>query len=139
MEFDYQEGPWVETDVSLVIQKPDLDGDFVSRSIPVPPTSLRSSPTAGDQRNGGAENGLWILTIHKRLPGGVGDQLVALLDEIEPHRSGIRLLVSQGYEISIRIFGFVGRGSTFALSPGLVGRVAGLGIPLAIAPHTSDR
>ncbi|MCX2928618.1 DUF4279 domain-containing protein [Streptomyces sp. NEAU-W12] len=138
MQWDHTEGDWVETGVQLVIRKSDLDPALLSETMQVPPTSL-SLPDADTRKAGLPQEGVWSLTVHKRLPGGVNEQFQKLLEQIEPHTSGIDHLTSQGYEISISVTGFVGNGSTFSLTPDVVSRLADLNVPLVVSPSTSDR
>ncbi|MEV8036593.1 DUF4279 domain-containing protein [Streptomyces sp. NPDC086182] len=138
MEYTHSEGPWVETAVRLVVRKPDLDADFVSRAIPLPPTSVRHP--GSDHRNPPtSEDGLWVLQVHDRMPGGISDQLRTLLETLEPHSSALTRLADQGYDVHVALSGFVGRGATFVLPPELVRRAAALGVPVTVTTSVSDR
>ncbi|MEV7859982.1 DUF4279 domain-containing protein [Streptomyces hirsutus] len=138
MQWDHAEGDWVETGVQLVIRKPDLDPALLSEAMQVPPTSL-NIPDADTRRAGLPQEGVWALAVHKRLPGGVNEQFQQLLEQIEPHSSGIDYLTAQGYEVSISVTGFVGNGSTFSMTSDVVSRLAALNVPLVVSPSTSDR
>ncbi|AKZ57413.1 hypothetical protein SAM23877_4368 [Streptomyces ambofaciens ATCC 23877] len=138
MQWDHEEGTWAETGVQLIVRKPDLDSSLLSEVIRVPPTSL-SVPEADSRRTDPPPEGVWALAVHKRYPGGVNEQLLKLLEQIEPYSSGINHLTAQGYELSISVTGFVGNGSSFSLTPDVVSRMAALNVPLTISPSTSDR
>ncbi|MFE9435906.1 DUF4279 domain-containing protein [Streptomyces sp. NPDC006640] len=138
MEYTHSEGPWVETAVKLVIRKSDLDADLVSRSIPLDPTTVQL-PGIDPLNPGSIRDGLWIVQVHGRMPGGVSEQLGTLLSKVEPHAHVLSQLASQGYEIHIDISGFVGRGATFTLPADVVRRSAALGLPVTISTSVSDR
>ncbi|MGW3723764.1 hypothetical protein [Streptomyces sp. NPDC000851] len=127
MERGYAEGDWVETDARLVIRKSDLDPDLPAETIPVVPSALNP------------EEGVWSLTVHAGLPEGTNGQLRQLLEAIEPFSARLTDLGDRGYEMSIRVSGFVGRGSAFTLTQDVVARLAALNIPLTVSPSTSDR
>jgi hypothetical protein len=137
MQYDHAEGPWVETDVKLVIRKADLDPALLASELSLAPTSV-SLPSAGSPTVEAGE-GVWALPVHKRLPGGVNSQLEELLLHIGSRSASFSSLAARGYEISIQVSGFVGRGSTFALTPDVVQRLASLDIPLVVSTSTSDR
>ncbi|MER6188048.1 DUF4279 domain-containing protein [Streptomyces sp. NPDC021056] len=138
MQYDYTEGAWVETDVKLLIRKSDLDPDLLARELPLTPTAV-SLPTDESRRLGLPDEGVWSLAVHKRLPGGIDDQLRELLQHIAPHAPSISSLTERGYEVSINVSGFVGRGSTFSLTPDVISQVAALNIPFIVSPSTSER
>ncbi|MFE2050335.1 DUF4279 domain-containing protein [Streptomyces sp. NPDC059459] len=138
MQWVYEEGTWTETGVQLVVRKTDLDPSLVAEAFRTPPTSL-SVPDTDSQRAGRPQEGVWSLAVHKRYPGGVNEQFLELLAQIEPHSSGINHLAAQGYEITISVTGFVGNGSSFTLTPDVVSRMAALNVPLTVSPSTSDR
>ncbi|NNN37974.1 DUF4279 domain-containing protein [Streptomyces sp. S3(2020)] len=138
MQYDYTEGAWVETDVKLLVRKSDLDPDLLARELPLTPTAV-SLPTDGSRSLGLPDEGVWSLAVHKRLPGGIDDQLRELLRQITPHASSISSLAARGYEVSINVSGFVGRGSTFSLAPDVISQVAALNIPFVVSPSTSER
>ncbi|MET9892608.1 DUF4279 domain-containing protein [Streptomyces sp. NPDC006465] len=138
MEYTHSEGPWVETAVQLVVRKPDLDADLVSQALSLPPTSVRR-PGNGHQGPASSQDGLWILQVHGRMPGGISDQLRTLLDLVEPHSSALTRLAAQGHDIHVDLFGFVGRGATFVLPPEVVQRAAALRVPVTVTTSVSDR
>ncbi|GGQ07557.1 hypothetical protein GCM10010279_13710 [Streptomyces mutabilis] len=118
MWLSYEEGDWVETAVQLAVRRPDVT------SSP-PPEVTQGLPAS--------------LTVYERCPGGVNGQLLKLLEQIEPYSAEISTLVAQGYEVSIRVTGFVGNGSSFSLTPDVITRVAALDVPLTAHPTTSNR
>ncbi|MEU9141878.1 DUF4279 domain-containing protein [Streptomyces sp. NPDC048404] len=138
MDYTHSEGPWVETAVKLVVRKADLDADFVSRTVSLPPTTVQH-PGSDQQDQASPDGGLWILQVHERLPGGVDAQLRVLLDMLEPRSSSLTELTAQGYDIHLDLFGFVGRGATLVLSPGVVQKVAALHVPVTVTTSVSDR
>ncbi|RSS26596.1 DUF4279 domain-containing protein [Streptomyces sp. WAC08452] len=138
MQWDHEEGAWAETGVQLVIRKDDLDPSLLAELIRTPPTSL-SVPDADGRQAGLPQEGVWSLAVHKRYPGGVNEQFLELLAQIEPYSSGINRLAAQGYAITISVTGFVGNGSSFTLTPDVVSRMAALNVPLTVSPSTSDR
>ncbi|MFF3616015.1 DUF4279 domain-containing protein [Streptomyces sp. NPDC002580] len=138
MEYTHSEGPWAETAVKLVVRKHDLDADFVSRTISLTPTTVRN-PGNDHQGQASPQGGLWALQIHDRMPGGVSDQLRTLLDLVEPRSSSLAQLSAQGYDIHVDLFGFVGRGATFALPPEVVQKAAALRVPITVTTSVSDR
>ncbi|RIH61527.1 DUF4279 domain-containing protein [Streptomyces sp. SHP22-7] len=108
------------------------------RADPDAPTSL-SVPDADGRQAGLPQEGVWSLAVHKRYPGGVNEQFLELLAQIEPYSSGINRLAAQGYAITISVTGFMGNGSSFTLTPDVVSRMAALNVPLTVSPSTSDR
>ncbi|MET9993020.1 DUF4279 domain-containing protein [Streptomyces mutabilis] len=118
MWLSYEEGDWVETAVQLAVRKPDVTSSPASEVTQGLPASL---------------------AVYERCPGGVNEQLLKLLEQIEPYSAEISTLVAQGYEVSIRVTGFVGNGSSFSLTPDVIARVAALNVPLTAHPSTSDR
>ncbi|MFD9463692.1 DUF4279 domain-containing protein [Streptomyces sp. NPDC060027] len=138
MEYTHSEGPRVETAVKLVVRKPDLDAELVSRALSLPPTSVRQ-PGSDRQGPESSQDGLWTLQVHDRMPGGISDQLRTLLDMVEPRSSALTRLAAQGYGIHIDLFGFVGRGATFVLPPEVVQRAAALRVPVTVTTSVSDR
>ncbi|KFG74358.1 DUF4279 domain-containing protein [Streptomyces mutabilis] len=138
MQWDHEEGTWAETGVQLVVRKADLDPSLLAEVIRTPPTSL-SVPDADSRRAGQPQEGVWSLAVHKRYPGGVNEQFLELLTQIEPYSSEINHLAAQGYEVTISVTGFVGNGSSFTLTPDVVSRMAALNVPLTVSPSTSDR
>lgn len=138
MEYTHSEGPWVETAVKLVVGKRDLDADFVSRTISLTPTTVRH-PGSDHQNQASSQGGLWVLQVHDRMPGGVSDQLRTLLDMVEPRSSALAQLTAQGYDIHVDLFGFVGRGATFALPPEVIRKAAALRVPVTVTTSVSDR
>ncbi|MFF3452095.1 DUF4279 domain-containing protein [Streptomyces sp. NPDC002667] len=138
MDYTHSEGPWVETAVKLVVRKADLDADFVSRTLSLPPTKVQH-PGSDQRGRASSDDGLWILQVHERSPGGVGDQLRSLLDRLEPRSSSLAELALQGYDIRLDLFGFVGRGATFVLDPEVVRKAAALRVPVTVTTSVSDR
>ncbi|MGC4984895.1 DUF4279 domain-containing protein [Streptomyces sp. DT193] len=139
IEYAYEEGPWAETAVTLVVRKQDLDADLVTRTLSLPPTSVRRPGSDHRDRVSPPRSGLWALQVHDRLPGGLSDQLRTLMDLVEPRSSSLAQLTSQGYDIHLDLFGFVGRGATFVLAPEVVRTTAALGVPVTVTTSVSDR
>ncbi|MEU0432752.1 hypothetical protein ABZ153_14160 [Streptomyces sp. NPDC006290] len=87
IEYTYKEGPWAETAVTLVVRKHNLDADLVARTISLPPTSVRRPGNDHRDRVTPPQGGLWALQVHDRMPGGLSDQLRALMDLVGPRSS----------------------------------------------------
>ncbi|WP_328449475.1 DUF4279 domain-containing protein [Streptomyces sp. NBC_00386] len=139
IEYTYKEGPWVETAVTLVVRKQDLDVDLVTRTVSLAPTSVRRPGSAHRDRVSPPQGGLWALQVHDRLPGGLSDQLRTLMDMVEPRSSSLAELTSQGYDIHLDLFGFVGRGATLVLAPEVVRKAAALRVPVTVTTSVGER
>ncbi|WP_392964205.1 DUF4279 domain-containing protein [Streptomyces sp. LN245] len=139
IEYAHSEGPWAETAVTLVVRKQDLDADLVTRTVSLPPTSVRRPGSDHRDRVSPPQDGLWAFQVHDRMPGGLSDQLRTLMDLVEPRSSSLAELTSQGYDIHLDLFGFVGRGATFVLAPDVVRTAAALGVPVTVTTSVSDR
>ncbi|MFE2532891.1 DUF4279 domain-containing protein [Streptomyces sp. NPDC059371] len=139
IEYVHSEGPWAETAVTLIVRKPDLDADLVSRTLSLPPTSTGSAGSDQHDQVSTPKDGLWALQVHDRMPGGIGTQLSVLVDMVKPRSESLAELTAQGYDIHLDLFGFVGRGATFVLDPDVVRKAAALRVPVTVTTSVSDR
>ncbi|MET9377077.1 DUF4279 domain-containing protein [Streptomyces sp. NPDC003035] len=139
MNADHQQGAaWVLTDVSLVVRGPDLDPDEVSKKLNIEPTGTRPP---GPSRWGppGDVDGEWRLQCDERSTRVFPEQLDTILTAVEPHAEDVRGLLANGISVTLTIRGYVDNDSQIALTPEQMRRVARLGVPLALAPSTSER
>lgn len=139
MNSDHQQGAsWVLTDVSLVVRGHDLDPDTVTGKLNLQPTGTRSP---GPSRWGppGDIDGEWRLQCDERSTRRFSEQLETILTAVEPHSEDLMELLANGISVTLTIRGYVDNDSQIILTPEEMRRVARLGIPLILAPSTSER
>ncbi|WP_432038590.1 DUF4279 domain-containing protein [Streptomyces cucumeris] len=136
--YTQSKGPWVLTDVSLIMEGPELEPEFVTSLLKIQPTGKRR-PGPDRWRPDGDENGLWILRCNEHLSRDLLEQMKWVLSRIEPRAAELRNLMTSGYETRLRVYGFVGSGSTFQLPVDLISRIALLGVPLEVVTNTNER
>jgi hypothetical protein len=136
---DHQQGAaWALTDVSLVVRGPDLDPDEVTKKLNIQPTGTR---LPGPSRWGppGDVDGEWRLQCDERSTRVFPEQLDTILTAVEPHADDVRELPANDLSVTLAIRGYVDNDSQIALTPEQMRRVARLGVPLTLAPSTSER
>lgn len=67
------------------------------------------------------------------------EQLDTILTAVEPHVDDVRELLANDLSVILTIRGYVDNDSQIALTPEQMRRVARPGVPLALAPSTSER
>ncbi|MGW5445343.1 DUF4279 domain-containing protein [Streptomyces asiaticus] len=137
-EYTHLEGAWVLTDAALCIEKDDLDPDSVTAVLGIQPSGIRK-PGRTQWRPAGDANGLWILECNDRTTQDLHEQVEHVLAVMESKRQELHNLISSGCDAYFRIYGFVGNGATFKLSPSTLAQLASLDIDLRILPNVSQR
>ncbi|WP_158674680.1 DUF4279 domain-containing protein [Streptomyces hoynatensis] len=137
MNYTHTERSWVVTEAALEVRGSDLDPERISEHLGLDPTgSRRPGPDRWDPE--ADEAGLWLLKVSAQATP-LAEQLDELLGTVEPRAVGLQELRQEGYDVLLRLFGFVGTGSFFELSPVALGRLTALGVPLRLAVSTSER
>ncbi|MGW7430153.1 DUF4279 domain-containing protein [Streptomyces sp. NPDC054861] len=139
MTADQQQGAiWALPDVSLVVRGPELDPEEVSRKLALQPTGTREP---GPSRWGppGDVDGEWRLQCDERSTRVFSEQLDTVLTAVEPHAGAVGELMADGLCVTLTVRGYVGNDAQIALTPEQMRRVALLGVPLTLAPSTSER
>ncbi|MFD9208708.1 DUF4279 domain-containing protein [Streptomyces sioyaensis] len=126
--------PWVLTQVTVVISKSDLDPEEVTRRLSLTPTDVLQPGT--DARY---PDGEWRLKFGDRISRDFSQQLDAALLALDPQRSTLHDLVSEGCEVLLTAYGFADHNSTIELAARDVERISQLGIPFALIPNINSR
>ncbi|WP_328860944.1 DUF4279 domain-containing protein [Streptomyces sp. NBC_00306] len=129
---------WTLTDVTLLIQKPDLDPEDVTRRLDIQPSAVRNP---GVDRWGppGETSGQWRLQCDERTTRTFSEQLHFILAAAEGRTSVLQSLNAEGCEISIVIGGYAANDSQLSLTAAELIRLARLDIPLTLTPSLSER
>ncbi|MFJ8670240.1 DUF4279 domain-containing protein [Streptomyces sp. NPDC093600] len=136
---DHQRGgTWALPDVSLVVRGPELDPDEVTRKLTLQPTGTRPPGPSRWGRPGDVD-GEWRLQCDERSTRVFSEQLDTVLTAVEPHSGAVSELLASGLSVTLTIRGYVGDDSRIALTAEQLRRVARLGVPLTLAPSTSER
>ncbi|MFF4738695.1 DUF4279 domain-containing protein [Streptomyces sp. NPDC001262] len=132
------EGPWVQTSVSLVIEKSDLEPGAITEALGVEATTTRL-PGPSRWRPADDTNGLWILECDQGIAKGMDDQLDHVLSRIETGSGALANLLHSGHQASVEIRGYAGDGAVLEISPALLARIMTLGISLKVIPNINER
>lgn len=133
----YSHLPWVLSDVELVVSKDDLNPQEVTERLGLTPTGTRL-PGPSRWEPPGEEAGLWLFGCADR-DLSLAEQLNRVLDAVEPRVESLQGLLSDGFDVTLKLVGNVGRGAMTKLPEHAVARVAALGIPLDVSVSSSAR